>query len=317
MLKIGLIGLGNAGRPMAERILAAGYALTVFDIDAAAVAAAVQFGARAANTAAQAVGDITITLVPSSVEVHSAVFGASGAFEALQPGMVLVDLSGTDPDCARELQERLQGKSATFIGGTIHARGAPAVVIPKGRFAIVIGGAKSQIEPTAKFLNAVAQTVVCLPEPWMPKVFKIAIILYSTTNNIITAEICSWLTAQGADPKLFLQLMQTTGSPASAARMEEFMKRDNNNGGALSNSYKDFRQALNIAAKMEIPMPLASMANQIQEMGRAAGFKRFNSPAAMGKFYEILTGEDLSGATMSAEKRIAENRAPQVVWLGE
>ena len=99
--------------------------------------------------------------------------------------------------------------------------------------------------------------------------------------------------------------------------MEEFMKRNNNNGGALSNSYKDFRQALNIAAKLEIPMPLASMANQIQEMGRAAGFKRLNSPAAMGKLYELLTGEDLSGATLNSEKRVVENRAPQVVWLGE
>ncbi len=317
MQKIGLIGLGNAGRPMAERILAAGYSLTVFDIDAGAVDAVVQLGAQAAKTAAQAVGDITITLVPSSVEVRSAVFGPAGAFDALQPGMALVDLSGTDPDCARELQERLGEKQATFIGGTIHASGAPAIVIPKGQFAIVIGGAKSAIEPTAKFLNAVAQTIVCLPEPWMPKAFKIAIILYSTTNNIITAEICSWLTAQGADPKLFLQLMQATGSPASSARLEEFMKRNNNNGGALSNSYKDFRQALNIAAKLEIPMPLASMANQIQEMGRAAGFKRFNSPAAMGKLYELLTGEDLSGATMAAEKRVAESRAPRIVWLGE
>lgn len=317
MEKIGLIGLGNAGRPMAERILSAGYALTVYDIDPAAVAAAVKLGAQSAKTAAEAVGDITITLVPSSVEVRSAVFGAGGVFEALKPGMTLVDLSGTDPDCARELQERLQEKQAIFIGGTIHASGAPAVVIPKGRFAIVIGGARSQIESTAKVLNAVAQTIVCLPEPWMPKVFKIAIILYSTTNNIITAEICSWLTAQGADPKLFLQLMQSTGSPASAARLEEFMKRNNNHGGALSNSYKDFRQALNIAARLEIPMPLASMANQIQEMGRAAGFKRFNSPAAMGKLYELLTGEDLSGATMSAEKRVPENREPRVVWLGE
>ena len=317
MQKIGLIGLGNAGRPMAERILAAGYSLTVFDIDPVAVDAVVQLGAHAAKTAALAVGDITITLVPSSVEVRSAVFGAGGAFEALAPGMALVDLSGTDPDCARELQERLQEKQATFIGGTIHASGAPAIVIPNGQFAIVIGGAKSAIEPTAKFLNAVAQTIVCLPEPWMPKAFKIAIILYSTTNNIITAEICSWLAAQGADPKLFLQVMQSTGSPASAARLEEFMKRNNNNGGALSNSYKDFRQALNIAAQLEIPMPLASMANQIQEMGRAAGFKRFNSPAAMGKLYELLTGEDLSGATMSAEKRVAESREPRVLWLGQ
>jgi len=302
---------------MAERILAAGYSLTVFDIDPVAVDAVVQLGAHAAKTAALAVGDITITLVPSSVEVRSAVFGAGGAFEALAPGMALVDLSGTDPDCARELQERLQEKQATFIGGTIHASGAPAIVIPNGQFAIVIGGAKSAIEPTAKFLNAVAQTIVCLPEPWMPKAFKIAIILYSTTNNIITAEICSWLAAQGADPKLFLQVMQSTGSPASAARLEEFMKRNNNNGGALSNSYKDFRQALNIAAQLEIPMPLASMANQIQEMGRAAGFKRFNSPAAMGKLYELLTGEDLSGATMSAEKRVAESREPRVLWLGQ
>jgi 3-hydroxyisobutyrate dehydrogenase-like beta-hydroxyacid dehydrogenase len=91
MQKIGLIGLGNAGRPMAERILAAGYSLTVFDIDAAAVAEVVQLGAHAAKTAAGAVGDITITLVPSSVEVRSAVFGAGGAFEALRPGMALVD----------------------------------------------------------------------------------------------------------------------------------------------------------------------------------------------------------------------------------
>ena len=315
--KIGLIGLGNAGRPMAERILSAGYALTVFDIDAAAVEAMVKLGARAAKSAALAVGDLTITLVPSSAEVRSAVFGPDGALEALQPGMALVDLSGTDPDCARELQERLAEKQATFIGGTIHASGTPAIVIPKGQFAIVIGGAKSAIEPVAQVLNAVAQTIVCLPEPWMPKAFKIAIILYSTTNNIITAEICTWLTAQGADPKLFLQLMQATGSPASSARLEEFMKRNNNNGGALSNSYKDFRQALNIAAKLEIPMPLASMANQIQEMGRAAGFKRFNSPAAMGKLYELLTGEDLSGATMNAEKRVAASHEPRIVWLGE
>ena len=99
--------------------------------------------------------------------------------------------------------------------------------------------------------------------------------------------------------------------------MEEFMKRNNTNGGALSNSYKDFRQALNIAANLEIPMPLSSMANQIQEMGRAAGFNRFNSPAAMGKLYELLTGEDLSGATMIPEKRIPESREPRVIWLGD
>jgi 3-hydroxyisobutyrate dehydrogenase-like beta-hydroxyacid dehydrogenase len=317
MQTIGLIGLGNAGRPVAERILSKGYGLNVFDIDGAAVDAAVRRGANGANSAADAVGDMTVTLLPSSVELRQVVFGESGVFKSLRPGMTLIDLSGTDPDCARELQQRLAEKQVTFIGGTIHASGAPAVVIPQGRFSIVVGGEKAKLGPAVGFLNDVADTIICLPEPWMPKAFKIAIILYATTNNIITAEICSWLTAQGSDPKLFLQLLRTTGSEASSARLEEFMKRNNNDGGALSNSYKDFRQALDMAAKLEIPMPLASMANQIQEMGRATGLQRFNSPAAMGKLYELITGTDLSQATFNAEKRFPESREPRVVYLGE
>jgi len=317
MQSIGLIGLGNAGGPLAERILAQGYAVTAFDIDAQALDRIVQRGAQPARNAGAAVANFTITLLPSSVEVRQAVLGENGLLSAAQPGATVIDLSGTDPDCARELQECLAKKQVSFIGGTIHAHGAPAVVIPQGRFSIVIGGARAAIEPAAKLLNAIAQTIICLPEPWMPKAFKIAIILYATTNNIITAEICSWLTAQGADPKLFLKLLQTTGSQASATRLEEFMKRENNNGGALSNRYKDFRQALSTAAKLEIPMPLASMANQIQEMGRARGLARLNSPAAMGELYELLTGMDLSGAAINAEKKLRGEQEPRIVYLAE
>src|SRR5678816_1988304 len=117
----------------------------------------------------------------------------------------------------------------------------------RGHFTIALGGKREIIDGCIGFLNALAQTIICLPAPWMPKAFKIAVIMYSTANNIATAEICSWLTAQDADPKLFLKLLQTAGSQASAARLEEFMKRDNNNGGALSNSYKDICQALELS----------------------------------------------------------------------
>ena len=123
MHTIGLIGLGNAGRPMAERILAAGFSLTVYDIDAAAIEYAVERGAALASSAREAVRDITITLLPSSVEVRQAVLGENGALSGLEAGKALIDLSGTDPDCARELSERLGEKQAIFIGGTIHASG--------------------------------------------------------------------------------------------------------------------------------------------------------------------------------------------------
>ncbi|HEX9274653.1 MAG TPA: NAD-binding protein, partial [Candidatus Binatia bacterium] len=265
----------------------------------------------------EAVSDITLTVLPSSTEVRRAVFGEAGAFEAIQPDMTFIDLSGTDPDCARELQSGLEEKQAAFLGGTIHASGAPAIVIPQGQFTIAVGGKREIIDGCIGFLKELAQTIICLPAPWMPKAFKIAVIMYATANNIATAEICSWLTVQGADPKLFLKLLRTTGSQASAARLEEFMKRDNNNGGALGNSYKDIRQALEVAAALQIPMPLLSMANQIQEMGRARGLTRLNSPAAMGKLYELITGTDLSAATMNADKKLPDSREPRVIYLAD
>jgi 4-hydroxybutyrate dehydrogenase/sulfolactaldehyde 3-reductase len=317
MPTIGLIGLGNAGRPMAERILEKGYSLTVYDLNPAAVEGMVRRGARGATSAKEVVSDITLTVLPSSVEVRQASFGPDGAVAAVQRGMTLIDLSGTDPDCAREVESRLREKQATFLGGTIHASGAPAVVIPGGQFTIAIGGKREIIDASIGFLKDLAQTIVCLPEPWMPKAFKIAVIMYATANNIATAEICSWLIAQGVDPKLFLKLLQTTGSQASAARLEEFMKRNNNNGGALSNSYKDMRQALQVAATLHIPMPLLSMANQIQEMGRANGLTRLNSPAAMGKLYEMITDLNLSAVTLSAEKKVPQSRESNVFYLGE
>ncbi len=316
MPTIGLIGLGNAGRPIGERILAQGYTLTVYDLDPATVENLVRRGAHGASSAREAVSEITLAVLPSSIEVRQAVFGETGAFEAMRSGMTFIDLSGTDPDCARELQTGLATKQATFLGGTIHASGAPAVVIPQGRFTIAIGGKREIVEGCIGFLKELAQTIICLPEPWMPKAFKLAVIMYATANNVATAEICSWLTAQGADPKLFLNLLRTTGSQASAARLEEFMTRNNNHGGALSNSYKDLRQALQVAASLQIPMPLLSMANQVQEMARAKGWTRFNSPAAMGKIYELITGADLSAATLNVDRKIPESRESKVVYLG-
>src|SRR5258707_7422635 len=139
MASIGLVGLGNAGRPMAERILAKGHSLTVFDIDAEALNRVVERGARQAHSAGAAVSDITITLLASSVEVRQAVFGANRVLNSLRPASTVIDLSGTDPDCARELEERLRETQATFIGGAIPASRPPAVVIAPGQVSGCLG----------------------------------------------------------------------------------------------------------------------------------------------------------------------------------
>lgn len=184
----------------------------------------------------------------------------------------------------------------------------------------MIGGKEAALEKCLAVLKDLCQKIICVPEPWMPKAMKIAVIMFAATSSIVCAEVFSWLTAQGIDPKLFLRLLQTTGSresAESAARVEEFLKRGKSYGGALSNSYKDIRQALETAAALELPLPLMNTVNQLQEMARAQGLTRLNTPAAIGKLYEILTTTDLSEATLESERVFPEAHEPQVIYLGK
>src|SRR4030095_11319844 len=91
----------NAGRPIGERILARGYTLTVYDLNPTTMENMVRRGACAASSAQEAVSDITLTVLPSSIEVRLAVFGNAGAFAGVKPGMTFIDLSGPGRACAR------------------------------------------------------------------------------------------------------------------------------------------------------------------------------------------------------------------------
>ena len=146
MRELGLIGLGNAGKPIAERLLSRGYRLRVYDLNPEPMTALAELGAFRAVSAAAAVAETTLIVLPSSHEVKAAAFGDHGVLSAIQPGYVLIDLSGTDPNFARELDAELNKRSAHFLGATLHAAGAPAVTIPKGLLSIVVGGNKSALE---------------------------------------------------------------------------------------------------------------------------------------------------------------------------
>ncbi len=315
MKEIGVIGLGNAGKPLALRLMDKEYRLKIFDLNLQVMDEVASRGALKAASPADAVSETTLTVLPSSVEVRAAAFRPNGVLEALKAGRTLIDLSGTDPGFTRLLAAEAENRGAEFLGATLHAAGAPAVTIPNGLLSIVVGGKKETLESALPLLKDMAQKIICVPEPWMPKALKIAVIMFAASSAVASAEVSSWLSAQGLDPKLFHNLLQTTGSRASSGRMEDFLKRNNSHGGALSNSYKDIRQALATAAELGIPLPLMTAVSQLQEMGRAMGFTRVNTPAAMGKLYEALTGQDLSAAVIDVDKVSPKAQMPEVLYL--
>ena len=206
-------------------------------------------------------------------------------------------------------------KGAGFLGGTLHASGAPSVTIPKGLLSIVIGGNKETLASAMEVLKALGQKIICVNEPWSPKSLKIAVILFAIADSIISAEICTWLGAQKINPMTLLRLLQTTGSSASASRINQFLGRNKSYGGTLANIEKDIRQALKVASDLNISLPFTEMANQIVEKSCAQGSRRITPGAAFGKFYESQTGIDLSQATKDGERTFPEPQEPQVYYL--
>lgn len=304
MKRIGLIGLGNAGKPIAQRLLQGGFSLRVYDINRKAVEEMEAQGALPAASPKEATTEVTITVLPSSSEVDAVVSGENGILDGIKGGTILIDLSGTDPDCARRVERQITQKGGKFIAGTLHAAGAPAVTIPKGLLSIAVGGKAEVIESCQEVLQTIAQKVICLPEAWMPKSFKIAVIMMSVAATIAATEVAAWLSAQGLDPRLFLRLLRETGSSASAAHMERFSCRHISHGGMLRNSKKDLREALKVASDLNLPLPFTALAEQIQQLAVAKGLERVNTPAAIGKIYEEMTGVDMSFAVLPEDVRL-------------
>lgn len=147
MVRVGFIGTGQMGRPMAERLLAAGFALTVHDRRPEAARRLLAQGARWADTPAAAGAERVITMLPSSAEVEAVILGPDGVLERLAHGAIVLDMSSADPASTRRLAERVAERGGIMLdapvsGGVKGAR--------EGRLAIMVGGPLEAFEACAR-----------------------------------------------------------------------------------------------------------------------------------------------------------------------
>src|SRR5436190_11885096 len=137
--RIGFIGLGHMGRPMAGHLLAAGYRLTVHNRSRDAVDALVSAGAHRATSPADVArhSDIVITMLPDTPEVEAVIAGPSGVLEGTNRNAVVIDMSSISPVATRELAARVAAAGATMLdapvsGGEIGAKNATLSIMVGG-----------------------------------------------------------------------------------------------------------------------------------------------------------------------------------------
>jgi 2-hydroxy-3-oxopropionate reductase len=266
--RIGFIGLGIMGRPMAGNLLRAGYSLCVYDIRPEAVASLVGEGARGAMCAREVAeqSEVVITLLPDTPDVELAVFGQDGVSQGARPGMLYIDMSTIAPSAARRIHDRLAAQGvealdAPVSGGELGAREAT--------LSIMVGGKASAFERALPILRTLGRRIVHVGGPGAGQLAKACNQIVVAVTLQAVAEALTLARKAGVDPQKVREAL--LGGFASSRVLEvhglRMIERHFEPGFRIRLHRKDLRIALETACELSVPLLATSLvANELDAL---------------------------------------------------
>ena len=287
MEKIGFIGLGIMGRPMAKNLIKAGYKLVVYD-KFAKLDDVVALGAEgaASNKELAEKSDVIITMLPNSPHVQEAVCGANGILEGVKSGAIVVDMSSIAPAASQEVGAALKAKGAAFLDAPVSG-GEPKAI--DGTLAIMVGGDKAVFDKVKPILEKMGSSVTLVGGIGSGNVTKLANQIIVALNIAAVSEAFVLATKAGVDPQAVFDAIKggLAGSTVMNAKVPMILDGNFKPGFRIELHIKDLQNALDTAHQLGVPIPLtASVMETLQALkndGRAA-----NDHSAIVKFYEKL-----------------------------
>jgi 2-hydroxy-3-oxopropionate reductase len=288
MKKIGFIGLGIMGKPMALNLIKAGYELTVYDIVAERMEDVLKAGARRGTSGKDvaARSEVVITMLPNSPHVREAVLGPGGVLEGAKRGTILVDMSSIAPLASKEIAAQAQVKGVPMLDAPVSG-GEPKAVA--GTLAIMVGGPQETFDQVKDILAAMGSSVTRVGEIGSGNVTKLANQIIVALNIAAMSEAMVLATKAGVDPEKVFQAIRggLAGSAVLDAKVPLALKGNFKPGFRIELHIKDIANALDTAHELGVPVPLSSVVMEIMQALKADG-KAANDHGGIIQFYEQL-----------------------------
>jgi len=293
-MKIGFIGLGIMGKPMAKNLLKAGYELIVLDINKPAVNELTAMGAESAETPAE-VGSKTktiITMLPNSPEVKEVALGKKGLIEGATKGSVLIDMSSIAPLASREIAAALAEKGVEMLDAPVSG-GEPKAI--EGTIAVMVGGKKEVFNASYDLMMAMAGSVVYVGEIGAGNIAKLCNQVVVALNIAAVSEALVLAQKAGVSPDLVYQAIRggLAGSTVMDAKAPMMMDRNFNPGFRIELHIKDMTNVLETSRKVGVPLPLASQVMEIMQAIKQDG-SDVEDHSSIVKFYEKMANIEVS-----------------------
>jgi 2-hydroxy-3-oxopropionate reductase len=288
IMKIGFVGLGIMGKPMAKNLLKAGKELVVYDINEAAVKEVVASGAVAATSAKDVASQtkLIITMLPNSPHVKTVILGEGGIIEGAQKGTIVVDMSSIAPLVSQEVAKELEKKEIELIDAPVSG-GEPKAI--DGTLAIMVGGKKDVFDQVADILKLMGSSVTYVGSIGSGNTTKLANQIIVALNIAAMSEAMVLAKKAGVDPKSVFEAIRggLAGSTVLDAKMPLVLDRNFKPGFRIELHIKDMMNALETAHGVGAPIPLSAQVLEIMQALKVDG-KEKDDHGGIIQFYEKL-----------------------------
>jgi 3-hydroxyisobutyrate dehydrogenase-like beta-hydroxyacid dehydrogenase len=293
--KVGFIGLGAMGGPMALNLVKAGFALVVNDIDAAKTEPLKARGAEVAASAqaVAAAADRTIVIVETTEQAEAVIIGAHGIIRGARPGHIVLCMATIDPFAARSFADRLAALGIAMIdapvsGGTGRAQ--------SGELSVIAGGAADVFAKCEDLFAAMGNRSFHVGPLGSGLAMKLVNNMLVQVNTVAVAEALVLGVKAGLDPQTIYEVVRvsTGASAAWELRVPRILKGDFVPGGTIDISYKDQELETAFAKRLGVPLLLANVTQQVYQMARAQGLNKQDGSAIV-KIFEQMAGVTVKG----------------------
>lgn len=270
--RIGFIGLGLMGKPMAGHLIKAGYPVTVHNRSQAAVDELVALGAQAAPSPQEVAqhSDVVITMLPDSPDVEAVALGSNGILSGAQPGLIHIDMSTISATVTRKIAEAenqrgVKHLDAPVSGGDIGAKNAT--------LAIMVGGDEETFQKCRPIFETMGKRIIHIGPNGTGQITKAANQIMVAAQMVAMSELLVLAQKAGADPEKVVEAIK--GGAAQCWTLDVKPPRlfagNRSPGFKASMQYKDLNIIMDLAKSFGVPLPATAANTQLFNAMVAAG----------------------------------------------
>ena len=290
-MKIGMIGLGIMGKPMAMNLLRAGYDLTVSSANRAASELAAAGAKTADNQQIGRTCDLVLTMLPNSPQVRQVMLGEDGVGAQMKPGSTYIDMSSIDPMTSKQVAAALAERGVEMLDAPVSG-GEPKAI--EGTLAFMVGGKQELFDKFKPLLDTMGSSVVRCGEVGAGNTTKLANQIIVACNIQAVAEALTLAQKAGVDPAVVFDAIKggLAGSTVLSAKAPMMLSGNDRPGFKIDLHIKDLNNALDCAHAVGAPVPMTAQVQEVlQWLHHHEGGQKDHS--AIAQYYEALAGIQL------------------------